>query len=94
MDDRHSPLPPATDEPPPYVRRRTLLQPAAPRELTEHTYSLKENNRDWVTLKLYSGAKSPKSVPMYFEGEYISGTLAINAQKGDSIRSIAVKVRL
>jgi hypothetical protein len=85
---------PATEEPPPYIRRNTLVQRVTPRQPTEHTYFLKENNRDWVTLKLHSGAKSSKSLPTYFENEPITGSLGISAQKGDSIHSITAKVHL
>lgn len=87
-----APVPPPniTDEPPPY--KNAHAQDHIPQDLTEHTFLLKENSRNWVTLKLYSDAKSPKSLPLYFEGEGIVGSLAINAEKGDSVHSITAKV--
>jgi hypothetical protein len=54
-------------------------------------YSLKDSNK--VTLKLYSHASASKSLPIYFEREKISGSLEINAARGDSIHSITAKVR-
>jgi hypothetical protein len=83
---------PATDGPPPYVNPDTLPRPISPRERIEHVYSL--NDSDKVTLRLYSHASSSKSLPIYFEQEKISGSLEINAAKGDSIRSITAKVCL
>jgi hypothetical protein len=85
-----APQSPTSDEPPPYVRRNTLPHPITPREPIEHVYSLKDSNK--VRLKLYSRAKSPESLPVYFEREKISGLLEINAERGDSIHSITAKV--
>lgn len=84
------PPPNITDEPPPY--KNAHAQDHIPQDLTEHTFLLKDNSRNWVTLKLYSDAKSPKSLPLYFEGKGIVGSLAINAEKGDSVHSITAKV--
>ncbi|KAG5338117.1 hypothetical protein C0989_008195 [Termitomyces sp. Mn162] len=89
---RHGPVPYSGDELPPYTRRNTLTQPIARREPTEHIYFLTERNRPFVTLKLYSSAKSCTSLPTFFEKENISGTLEINAEKGDSISSITATV--
>jgi hypothetical protein len=85
--------PPKTDSdvPPPYVDRNASAQPSTPREPTEHAYFLKDSKK--VTLKLYSEAKSPKSLPVYFGREKINGSLEINGEKGDSIHSVSVKVR-
>ncbi|KAF8071809.1 hypothetical protein FPV67DRAFT_1560575 [Lyophyllum atratum] len=85
-------VPQSVDELPPYTRRNTLAQPIVRREPTEHVYLLAEKNRPWVTLKLYSSAKSSKSLPTFFEKENINGTLEINADKGDSIQSITATV--
>ncbi|RDB25527.1 hypothetical protein Hypma_006735 [Hypsizygus marmoreus] len=85
-------VPRSTDELPPYTRRNTLAQPLVRREPTEHVYLLTEKNRPWVTLKLYSSAKSSKSLPTFFEKENINGSVEINADKGDSIQSITALV--
>lgn len=90
---RHGPVPCSGDELPPYTRRNTLTQPIARREPTEHIYKLTEKNRPFVTLKLYSSAKSSASLPTFFEKENINGTLEVLAEKGDSISSITAIVR-
>jgi hypothetical protein len=79
-----------TELPPPYVDSNASAQFSTPREPTEHAYFLKDSKK--VTLKLYSQAKSSKSLPVYFEREKISGSLEINAEKGDSVHSVIVKV--
>ncbi|KAG6900823.1 hypothetical protein C0993_000142 [Termitomyces sp. T159_Od127] len=89
---RHGPVPCSGDELPPYTRRNTSAQPIARREPTEHIYILTEKNRPFVTLKLYSSAKSSASLPTFFEKENINGTLEILAEKGDSISSITATV--
>ncbi|KAG6916056.1 hypothetical protein DXG01_008629 [Tephrocybe rancida] len=91
---RHGQVPRSGDADvlPPYTRRNTLAQPAVRHEPTEHVYLLTEKNRPFVTLKLYSSAKSAKSLPTFFEKENINGTLEINADKGDSIQSITAVV--
>ncbi|KAF5372740.1 hypothetical protein D9615_010121 [Tricholomella constricta] len=82
----------SADDLPPYTRRNTLAQPVVRREPTEHVYLLNEKNRPWVTLKLYSSAKSSKSLPTFFEKENINGILEINADRGDSIQSITATI--
>jgi hypothetical protein len=91
---RFSFRPGLSDELPAYTRRNTLTQSVARREPTEHVYLLTEKNRPWVTLKLYSSAKSSKSLPTFFEKERINGSLEINADRGDSIHSVTAVVRL
>lgn len=82
-----------SDDLPAYTRRNTLAQSVARREPTEHVYVLTEKNRSLVTLKLYSSAKSSKSLPTFFEKENITGKLEINADRGDSIHSVTAVVR-
>ncbi|KAG5647015.1 hypothetical protein DXG03_001740 [Asterophora parasitica] len=89
---RPGPVPLSVDDLPPYTRRNTLAQPIARREPVEHVYLLSEKNRPWVTLKLYSSAKSSKSLPTFFEKENINGTLEIDAERGDSIQSITATI--
>lgn len=82
-----------SDELPAYTRRNTLTQSVARRDPTEHVFVLTEKNRPWVTLKLYSSAKSSKSLPTFFEKENIKGSLEIDADRGDSIQSVTAVVR-
>jgi len=80
---------------PAYSRRRSVQQPTLPRrDPTEHTFQLSEGkNTPWVTLKLRSSAKSPKSLPTFFEKEHINGELEVMAERGDSIQAITATVR-
>lgn len=79
---------------PAYTRRNTLAQPVAPiRDPTEHVYPLLDGKaKPWATLKVYSSAKSPKSLPTFFEKEHINCSVEINADKGDSIHAISATV--
>jgi len=95
---RHSALPgrvSAGSELPAYSRRTTLAQPVnVRREPTEHIFQCSEGKgRPWVTLRLLSSAKSAKSLPTYFEKENITGSLEIDAERGDSIQAVSVTVR-
>ncbi|KAG6821318.1 hypothetical protein H0H93_000179 [Arthromyces matolae] len=89
---RPGPVPRSGDELPPYTRRNTLAQPIVHREPTEHVYVLTDKNRPFVTLKLYSSAKSSSSLPTFFEKENINGVLEVNAERGDSISSITATI--
>lgn len=80
------------EELPGYTPRDYSTHPLVRRQSTEHVYNIIEKNRTWVTLKLYSSAKSPLSLPTYFEKEKITGLLEINAEKGDSIHSITAMI--
>ncbi|KAJ6531970.1 hypothetical protein B0H19DRAFT_1273145 [Mycena capillaripes] len=76
---------------PAYTRRNTLAQPVARREPVEHIYPLSDSRgRPWASLSLLSSAKSPKSVPTFYEKEHINGSFQLTAEKGDSIQSVTV----
>lgn len=79
---------------PPYTRRNTLLQPVTlHRAPTEHVYPLVDGrSRPWATLKVYSSAKSAKSLPTFFEKEKINGSLELNVEKGESIQAVTATV--
>lgn len=87
-------VPENVDELPPYTRRTAALpnEPAIRRGPTEHIFFLTEKNKNLATLRLYSSAKSSKSLPTFFEKENINGILEIDAEKGDSIQSITAVV--
>lgn len=75
------------------ARRATLAHPLVRREPTEHVFQLVDGRRAWAILKLHSSAKSAKSIPTFYEKENITGTLEIDAEKGDSsIRSITIEI--
>ncbi|KAG7089409.1 hypothetical protein E1B28_011097 [Marasmius oreades] len=82
-----------TETLPRYTRRNTIAQPLIRREPIEHVFQLVDGRRAWAILKLYSSAKSAKSIPTFYEKEKITGTLEIDAVKGDSsIRIITIEI--
>ena len=94
FSSRPGPAPLSGSELPPYTRRNTLTQPInLHREPTEHVFQLADGkSRPWITLKVYSSAKSPKSLPTFFEKENITGLLELEAERGDSIQAITATV--
>ncbi|EEB93308.1 hypothetical protein MPER_08057 [Moniliophthora perniciosa FA553] len=69
-----------------------------PFQLTEHVFHLpskSSNTKTWATLKLLSGARDPKSLPTFVEGDRITGSLDINLdESGDShIQCVKVLIR-
>jgi len=86
-------LAPESTDLPPYTRRNTPQNVAIRREPTEHVCQLTEGkNRPWATLKIYSSAKSTKSLPTFFEKEPVNATLEIHAEKSESIHQITATV--
>ncbi|KAK7040800.1 hypothetical protein VNI00_009706 [Paramarasmius palmivorus] len=84
------------DSPPPYHAQARINHPSQDastvrRELTEHVFQLEDSrHRPWATLKLFSGARSSKSLPKFYELERINGTLEL---EGDSsMRSITIAI--
>lgn len=85
---------------PAYSRRRhTLAQPigtlSIPRAPTEHIYPLvdgRSSGKPWATLKIFSSAKSSKSLPTFFEKENINGSFELHAERGDSIQAVTATV--
>lgn len=79
---------------PPYTRRNTLTQAInLQREPTEHVFQLADGKpKPWFTLRVFSSAKSSKSLPTFFEKENINGMLELDAQRGDSIQAITAIV--
>ncbi|KAJ3935599.1 MAG: hypothetical protein NXY57DRAFT_1046588 [Lentinula lateritia] len=80
---------------PRYTRRNTLVHPVAPRDPTQHVFSLSDGRaRPWLVLRVASSAKSTKSLPIFYEKENINATLELHAEKGDSsIQSVMAMVR-
>ena len=89
---RHGPAPLSDSELPSYTRR-TVPQVDIPRPATEHLFHvLNGRGKPWITLKVYSSAKSSRSLPTFFEKETINGILEVDAEKGDSIQAITATV--
>ena len=93
---RPGPAPSSGSELPPYTRRNTLTQPInLRREPTEHVFQVADGkSKPWITLRVFSSAKSSKSLPTFFEKENITGRLELDAERGDSIQAITAMVCL
>ena len=71
------------DAPPPYN----------PEGGVEHRYLLSDRSqKQWGVLTLASAAKSPRSTPIYYEGDAVRGTFEMEVDNADSIRSINILV--
>ncbi|KAF8150704.1 hypothetical protein B0H34DRAFT_149037 [Crassisporium funariophilum] len=96
FSSRPGPAPSSGSELPAYTRRNTLTQPLAVdlrREPTEHIFQVADGkSKPWITLKVYSSAKSSRSLPTFFEKENITGRLELDAERGDSIQAITATV--
>jgi len=89
---RHGPAPLSDSELPSYTRR-TAPQVDVTRPATEHLFQVfNGKGKPWITLKVYSSAKSSKSLPTFFDKESINGLLEVDAEKGDSIQAITATV--
>ncbi|KAJ7054580.1 hypothetical protein C8F01DRAFT_478554 [Mycena amicta] len=66
------------------------------REPTEHVYTLHKPDKDtdvpWAKLMLQSTARSTKSLPSFLSGDNIVGSFQLTSAKGDSIKSIVLKI--
>ncbi|KAF8194357.1 hypothetical protein K438DRAFT_1827838 [Mycena galopus ATCC 62051] len=61
---------------------------------TEHVFSLKDKkNQIWATLKLFSSASTPTSLPTFLEGDKINGTLNLNIPANEKIAGVSILVR-
>lgn len=66
----------------------------ASRERQSHEISLQNANKHkWAALRFRSWAPSPKSLPVFFEGQKISGQVELDLPKPESIKSINLSVR-
>ena len=84
---------PSSDAQLPSYTRRTVPQVDLPRPATEHLFHVfNGKGKPWITLKVYSSAKSSRSLPTFFEKEAINGLLEVDAEKGDSIQAITATV--
>lgn len=91
---RPGPAPTSGSDLPAYTRRNTLTQAInLRRDPTEHIFLAADGkSKPWITLRVFSSAKSSKSLPTFFEKENIDGKLEIDAERGDSIQAITAVV--
>ncbi|KAL0954347.1 hypothetical protein HGRIS_003341 [Hohenbuehelia grisea] len=87
---------PSVDAPPPSYtcrRRRDTISALPRREPVEHVYPLVDGrSRAWAILRVFSSAKSSKSLPTFYEGEDVKGRLELELEKGESIQAITVSL--
>ena len=86
-------LPSLVDEELPCYSRRDVLGSSEPRTPTEHTYTLGDGKKPWLTLTMVSSARQGAVVPQYYEKEHIRGTVKMRADKRDSVQAINLLVR-
>lgn len=61
----------------------------------EHVYSLNlTKGKPWLSLRMTSRAPSPKALPVFAEGDEISGTVEIDLEKPESSKGITIEVRI
>lgn len=76
---------------PAYSRSATRPQEARP--LTEHTFTLETSDRvPWLVLKVKSSAPSTKGLPVFVEGQPITGEVDLRLDKPENIKSVVVSV--
>ncbi|KAJ7114642.1 hypothetical protein C8R43DRAFT_125800 [Mycena crocata] len=70
--------------PPPY---------SAPSHGVEHRYSVLDKSRkEWGLFTIASAARSSRSTPLYYQDDSVQGAFDMEADKGDSVRSITVSI--
>lgn len=65
------------------------------RRRQSHVLSIEDAEQiPWATLRVSSFAPSIKSLPVYFEGQPVTGEVRIDPQKLESIKSVTVLVSM
>lgn len=63
------------------------------RERQIHTYHLQNGNKvPWATLRMKSRAPSARSLPIYFEGQSVTGQVELDLRKPERIKAVIVSV--
>ncbi|KAG9314824.1 hypothetical protein JVU11DRAFT_3917 [Chiua virens] len=64
-----------------------------PRAGSQHIVSLEDaKGFKWLTLQVNSRASTPSSIPIFYEGDVVSGQVHFDALKSESIKGISVKM--
>lgn len=53
---------------------------------------MNSKGQPWLTLKVLSNAPASNYLPFFYEGEPIRGSVTLDRDKEDSIKSISVQV--
>ncbi|KLO08938.1 hypothetical protein SCHPADRAFT_931505 [Schizopora paradoxa] len=76
-------------QPPPF----TAASSSSAASRTEHTYSLNNSKgKPWLTLVIKSRAPSSKALPVFYEGDVISGTVSVSLDKPESSKGVTIAV--
>lgn len=63
------------------------------RQRQAHTYTLQNGNKPpWATLHVLSWAPTAKSLPVFFEGQTIEGSVDLDLPKPENIKAITISV--
>ena len=84
---------PVNEAPGPSIPRMQRSESSFEPQLHEFTND-GSSKHPWATLRLRSSAPSSKSLPIFFEGQKIRGEVELCLRKPDSIKSIAISVRM
>lgn len=63
------------------------------RPQTEHVYQLTNNSGSWATLKVLSRARKANQMPIFLEGDMITGSFSLTLDSEDHIMAITVELR-
>lgn len=85
----------ATDLPQYSPDQRPAPAQSRSRVQVEHVYSL-NNSKDkpWVILKVNSWSPSAKSLPMFLDGDIITGSVEISLDKPESAKGVTIGVSI
>ncbi|KAJ7227395.1 hypothetical protein GGX14DRAFT_348124 [Mycena pura] len=77
---------------PVYSRRASSVAASQRLVLTEHQYHLssRRSKPPWATLKVFSRSPTPAQLPTFFEGDRITGSLALNLEQTETITCVSV----
>ncbi|KAF9466643.1 hypothetical protein BDZ94DRAFT_1212834 [Collybia nuda] len=68
-----------------------LAAPQAHGQL-EHSYALEINSHKWLSLFVKSRASSPKSQPMFLQGDVIVGRVELHLEKAETVKGIMIAI--
>ncbi|TFK40190.1 hypothetical protein BDQ12DRAFT_772139 [Crucibulum laeve] len=60
---------------------------------SEHSKSLENDGRKWLSLYVKSRSGNSSTLPVFLEGDSISGRVEIDLQKAETIKGIVIEVR-
>jgi hypothetical protein len=68
--------------------------PVAPQahEQSEHSYALESKSRKWLSLFVKSHANTPTSLPVFLEGDVISGRVELHLERAETVKGIIIAV--